>query len=138
MTLEYEQAIKIGLTEAALTNIESLNSGDFPAPKQPFWDYPRREQLADLSWRGLGLPKFRLDFGIITQAQRDALAVYCTNLVSCPVFVELLNNDDDTKRYSCVMVWPDEGSLDKVGDKIIGFAVDFAGCVDITPIPEPS
>lgn len=141
MTFEYEYKIMIGANSGALVNIESLNSGDFPPPQYPpFIEYPRRELLADGTMRGLGLPRTRFAWAFLTQDQRDALAAYCTDLVSSTVSIEIQDNEAETtyNRYDCIMHWPAEDQLEHITNKIIGFSLDFVNLVDITPPPEPS
>ena len=97
----------IGTSVLDLVFLESLNNGDMPYPDAQFAEFVTVVELASGHEKGLGLPTAQWTFGLVSQAQRDALRVYCPG-VSSDVVIKTRTNDNggEYKLYSAIMKWP--------------------------------
>lgn len=113
MTPTYQYEFSIGTTLAGIVNIESLASGNMPAPKAIWQPCAEYITLGDNSVAGIGLPIAIWQFGWLSRVQRDALRAYCTG-PSATVFIRTQGNDsaDAYGNYSAVMIWPLEEERD--------------------------
>lgn len=111
MTDQYE--FKIGTTLAGMVNVETLASGNMPAPQATWQPYTEYVTLGDNSVAGIGLPVVTWRFGWLSRVQRDALRAYCTG-PSATVFIRTQGNDsaDAYGNYTGVMIWPLEEERD--------------------------
>jgi hypothetical protein len=135
--MAYLTNFEIGTSMAAMVNVESLASAKMPPPRAPFSPYSGYITLADGSERGIGFPKCEWNFGVLTQAQRDALRTYCAG-ASAGVYIRTkINENDAFKYYQAIMVWPREyaENRDFLGTRV-DFVIQFRMLV-VQPDPDP-
>src|SRR5690349_725008 len=105
---DYIDSFEIGLALDDMTNLEDLEVG-MRGPKDKFSPYTDTVTLADGTEKGIGSPICEWNFGILTQAQRDALRDYCTApAASAVVFIRTRTNEssDAYAYFQAIMVWP--------------------------------
>lgn len=101
---------QIGTTLVGLATLDSL---DIPDPKSEFAHFTEYVPLVSGGVRGVGSPVAIWRWGYLTQAQRDALRVFCTG-ASAEVYIETRETDssDVFDQYSATMIWPLEEERD--------------------------
>lgn len=115
---------RIGLTQGAMTNIESLPVS-LPVPRVIFRDHAEIVTAASGRRYGRGRPVCQWIFALLTSTQRAQLKTYCAG-VSGVVFISTLTNDDQYRDYRAIMHWPDEEERDpsKRRDRL-EFTIEF-------------
>lgn len=132
MTVEYEYQISIGTLSSNLVNVQSLDGGEFPAPYVRFYDHVEIVTSLDGSVRALGLPHFTLDWGLLTDAQRDLLqAAYCPDALQASLYLSVPtnNNGGEYKTYLCWFNWPNEGEVTRENGTLQKFVVECTEAV---------
>ena len=122
----------IGTTQLDFVFLESLNNNDMPYPEAQFAEFVTVVELASGHEKGLGLPSAQWTFGLLTQAQRDALRVYCPG-VSSDVVIKTRTNDNggEYKVYSAIMKWPKPDGERFDAERYVELTVLFQYMVEI-------
>lgn len=127
---------EIGTSDSNLVNIETLVTGTtkkLRPPKsfyEPFADYV---DLVDASRKGVGWASAEWHWDYLTQAQRNALRVYCTG-ASSTVYIRTRGNDssDQYVYLTGTMIWP-EGDEDKTAGRRLDFTIRFRNLTSFSP-----
>ena len=102
-------AYQIGVAEVSLTNLASLATPvPYPKGKSNHRPYAVYRRLGNGSRRGFGLPRTRWIFGVLSQEERDQLAVYCPSGVADTIYITTLMPDDTFVSFVGNVHWPEE------------------------------
>lgn len=95
----------IGESSLTLVYLEDIADG-MPEPNSQFSEFAEFVETADGHEKGLGQPTTEWTFGLLTQAQRDALREYCPGYSSNVAIRTRINDAGDYKVYTAIMKWP--------------------------------
>jgi len=116
---------EIGLTEVGLTDLASLATPvPYPKGKSGYRPYAVFRKLGNGTRRGFGLPRTRWVFGMLTQEERDQLALFCTSGVSDTVYITTRMPDDSYASFVGTVHWP-EGEDTFPGSSFANFILEF-------------
>jgi len=102
-------AYQIGIAEGSLANLAALATPvPYPKGKSEYRPYAVYRRLGNGSRRGFGLPRTRWIFGVLSQEERDQLAVFCPTGVSDTVYITTLMPDDTYVSFVGTVHWPEE------------------------------
>jgi hypothetical protein len=99
---------EIGSSLIGMTNLESLTTA-LPVPRSWFYPFSEYVMTGNGKKRGIGLPRARWVFPVLTTEQRDQLREFCED-PSTDVFIRTATNEDDDAyaTFSGVMHWVEE------------------------------
>lgn len=124
-------SFEIGLSEDAMTNLESLAAPIIP-PAWTYTQYPTQIQLPNGKIRGMGFPKATWHWGYLEADEREALRVFCVGK-SAEVFIKTPTNEDNSglsySVFQCIMVWPAGES--PIVEIYPDFTIEFRHLVEI-------
>lgn len=120
---------EIGTSAEDLTNVEELET-PLPVPRCYFYPYAEYVRTADGRKRGMGLPKCRWVFPVLTAAQRDQLREFCKG-VSEPVYIQTATNDDqdEYKVFRGWMHWVEEE--ERIAGYRMEMVIEFTELVEV-------
>jgi len=100
---------EIGVAEVSLTGLGSLVVPvPYPKGKSEYRPYAVYRKLGNGTRRGFGLPHTRWIFGVLTQEERDQLAVFCPSGVSDTVYITTRMPEDSYVSFVGTIHWPEE------------------------------
>jgi len=118
-------AYEIGLTEIGLTDLADLAAPlPYPKGKSEYRPYAVYRKLGNGTRRGFGLPGTRWIFGVLTQEERDQLALFCPSGVSDTVYISTRMPDDTYADFVGTMHWPEEENTFP-GSSFVNFILEF-------------
>lgn len=117
-------SFEIGTTLGGMVNVETLDSGNLPAPKATYKPYSELIPLGNGSVRGTGYPTIVWKWGILSRSARDALRTYCPGS-SALVYIksQAIDSADAYVTYLAWMVWPEEE--DRQASRRVEFSIEF-------------
>lgn len=109
--------------EEGLTALDALTTPVLVDPQFFFQPYRQRVRLGDGSYRGIGAPVAEWRFPLLSLAERNQLATFCSG-ASARVYIATPDNTGSFLHYLAVMLLPESEPANKAG-LIQGYVVRF-------------